>query len=103
MVCNRLEGICDDLGCLTVMSHVLNVCYTALFGKAAKTLGETMKSLFTLAIGTMTVLSSGFASQAQQYKQTNLVSSTSGIAPVTDPALVDPWGLSRASDLAVDF
>jgi uncharacterized protein (TIGR03118 family) len=56
-----------------------------------------MKSLLALAVGTMTVLSSGIASEAQQYKQTNLVSSASGVAPVTDNALVDPWGLSRAS------
>jgi len=59
-----------------------------------------MKSLFTLAVGATTVLSLGIASQAQQYKQTNLVSSSPGMAPVTDPALVDPWGLSRASNLA---
>jgi len=34
---------------------------------------------------------------AQHYKQTNLVSDTSGVAPVTDPQLVNPWGLSRSS------
>jgi hypothetical protein len=50
-----------------------------------------MKALCTLAVGVTTVLSLGITSQAQQYKQTNLVSSTSGIAPVTDVALVDPW------------
>src|SRR5258706_12224808 len=33
----------------------------------------------------------------QHYTQTNLVSSTSGIAPVTDPQLINPWGLSRSS------
>lgn len=59
-----------------------------------------MKSLLTLAVGVTTVLSLGTASQAQQYKQTNLVSSASGSAPITDSALVDPWGLARASDLA---
>jgi len=32
---------------------------------------------------------------AQQ--QTNLVSDTSGVAPVTDPQLINPWGLSRSS------
>src|SRR5207244_9226078 len=31
------------------------------------------------------------------YTQTNLVSDTSGVAPVTDPQLVNPWGLSRSS------
>jgi uncharacterized protein (TIGR03118 family) len=56
-----------------------------------------MKSLLSLAVGTMTALSLGIVSHAQQYNQTNLVSSTSGIAPVTDAALVDPWGLNRAS------
>jgi uncharacterized protein (TIGR03118 family) len=34
---------------------------------------------------------------AQHYKQTNLVSDTSGVAPVTDPQLINPWGLSRSS------
>jgi uncharacterized protein (TIGR03118 family) len=61
-----------------------------------------MKALCTLAVGVTTVLSLGVASQAQQYKQTNLVSSTSGIAPVTDPALVDPWGLTR-NDNPIDM
>ncbi len=40
----------------------------------------------------------GSAAQAQQhYKQTNLVSSQAGVAAVTDPNLVNPWGLSRSS------
>ena len=30
---------------------------------------------------------------AQQYQQTNLVSDVPGLAPVTDPNLVNPWGL----------
>ncbi len=34
---------------------------------------------------------------AQKYNQTNLVANTSGVALVTDPALVNPWGLSRSS------
>ena len=34
---------------------------------------------------------------AQHYKQTNLVSDIPGMAPVTDPNLVNPWGLSRSS------
>jgi uncharacterized protein (TIGR03118 family) len=34
---------------------------------------------------------------AQHYKQTNLVSDTSGVALVTDPQLINPWGLSRSS------
>ena len=34
---------------------------------------------------------------AQHYTQVNLVANTSGIAPVTDPHLVNPWGISRSS------
>lgn len=33
----------------------------------------------------------------QHYNQTNLVANTSGIAPVTDPDLINPWGISRSS------
>src|SRR5208282_2935454 len=35
--------------------------------------------------------------KAQHYTQTNLVSDQAGVAPVTDPNLVNPWGLSRSS------
>ena len=35
--------------------------------------------------------------QAQHYSQVNLVANASGVAPVTDPNLVNPWGLSRSS------
>jgi hypothetical protein len=48
-------------------------------------------------------LSLGVAAHAQQYNQTNLVSSTSGIAPVTDASLVDPLGTqSRIKQCLVD-
>jgi uncharacterized protein (TIGR03118 family) len=33
---------------------------------------------------------------AQHYKQTNLVSDLAGMAPVTDPNLKNPWGLTRS-------
>ena len=36
----------------------------------------------------------------QHYKQTNLVSNTAGVAPVTDPQLINAWGLSRGSGSA---
>ena len=57
-----------------------------------------MKSPLSLAVGTLTALSLGIAAHAQHYNQTNLVSSSAGIAPVTDPLLVDDWGLARASN-----
>jgi uncharacterized protein (TIGR03118 family) len=37
------------------------------------------------------------ASPSQHYKQTNLVSDMSGVAGVTDPNLVNSWGLARSS------
>ena len=39
----------------------------------------------------------GTACFGQLYNQTNLVSNTSGVAPVTDPDLINPWGMSRGS------
>ena len=35
--------------------------------------------------------------QAQHYKQTNLVSDIAGKAPTVDPNLKNPWGLTRSS------
>jgi uncharacterized protein (TIGR03118 family) len=37
------------------------------------------------------------AVEAQHYKQTNFVSDIMGMAPVTDPNLKNPWGLTRSS------
>src|SRR5262245_55159792 len=36
------------------------------------------------------------AASAQTYIQTNLVSDIPGLAPVTDPLLVNPWGIARS-------
>ncbi|MGA7832670.1 MAG: TIGR03118 family protein [Terracidiphilus sp.] len=48
--------------------------------------------------GTVIALSlAGAAAFGQHYTQTNLVSSETGVAPVTDPDLINPWGLSRGS------
>src|SRR5208282_4847481 len=35
--------------------------------------------------------------QAQHYKQTNLVSDIVGMAPTIDPNLKNPWGLTRSA------
>jgi uncharacterized protein (TIGR03118 family) len=59
-----------------------------------------MQALARLAVLTTLALVSASAAPiafAQHYTQVNLVSNTSGVAPVTDPNLVNPWGLSRAS------
>jgi uncharacterized protein (TIGR03118 family) len=57
-----------------------------------------MKTTFlSLATVASLALSFGSFACAQHYTQVNLVANTSGVAPVTDPNLVNPWGLSRAS------
>ena len=56
-----------------------------------------MKTFLSLATATSLLLSVGSLANAQHYTQVNLVANTSGIAPVTDPNLVNPWGLSRSS------
>lgn len=48
--------------------------------------------------GSMAVtLLMGAVSFGQHYNQTNLVSSVSGLAPVTDSGFINTWGLARAS------
>jgi uncharacterized protein (TIGR03118 family) len=56
-----------------------------------------MKTLMRLCASTACTLIISATGFAQHYTQTNLVSNTSGVAPVTDPQLINPWGLSRAS------
>jgi len=56
-----------------------------------------MKMLMRLCASTACALIMSATGFAQHYTQTNLVSNTSGVAPVTDPQLINPWGLSRAS------
>ena len=48
------------------------------------------------AITALTLIISA-ACFGQHYNQTNLVSNASGVAAVTDPQLINPWGLSRNS------
>jgi uncharacterized protein (TIGR03118 family) len=55
-----------------------------------------MKASLRLAAVTTLAVASASAF-AQNYTQVNLVANTSGIAPVTDPNLVNPWGISRMS------
>jgi uncharacterized protein (TIGR03118 family) len=56
-----------------------------------------MKMFLCLAGGASLALSAVPLASAQHYTQVNLVANTSGVAPVTDPHLVNPWGLSRSS------
>jgi uncharacterized protein (TIGR03118 family) len=57
-----------------------------------------MKTLLRLTARTALALSMmGAVSFGQHYNQTNLVSNTPGVAPVTDPVLINPWGMARSS------
>jgi len=56
-----------------------------------------MKMSLRFTAGALLVLTMQAVCFAQHYRQTILVSNTSGVAPVTDPQLVNPWGLSRSS------
>jgi uncharacterized protein (TIGR03118 family) len=56
-----------------------------------------MRKHLGLATAASLALSIGPFALAQHYTQTNLVANTSGVAPVTDPNLINPWGLSRSS------
>ncbi len=49
-------------------------------------------SVFALSLFLLPVVT-----QAQHYKQTNLVSDIQGMAPTFDPNLKNPWGLTRSS------
>ena len=59
-----------------------------------------MKMLVRFTAGAALGLAMSFVSLAQHYKQTDLVSNSSGTASVTDPQLINAWGLSRGSGSA---
>ncbi len=56
-----------------------------------------MKMSLRFTASAVLALIMGAACFGQHYTQTNLVSNASGVAPVTDPQLINPWGLSRMS------
>ncbi len=56
-----------------------------------------MKTLVRFATIAALTLIMGTVCFGQHYTQTNLVSNTSGVAPLTDPQLINPWGISRGS------
>jgi uncharacterized protein (TIGR03118 family) len=56
-----------------------------------------MKMSIRFAASAVLALITGAACFGQHYTQTNLVSSEAGVAPVTDPQLINPWGISRMS------
>ena len=54
-------------------------------------------SVVSTCLFSLSVVLSAQTTPAQHYKQTNLVADTPGTAPVTDPNLVNGWGISRGS------
>src|SRR6202047_4459701 len=56
-----------------------------------------MKMSLRLTVSAALALIMEAACFGQNYTQTNLVSNASGVAPVTDPQLINPWGISRGS------
>ena len=52
-------------------------------------------ALYSVAKAVSLALSVGSFAYAEHYTQMNLVANTSGVAPITDPNLVNPWGISR--------
>jgi len=50
-----------------------------------------MKMSLRFAASAVLTLIMGAACFGQHYTQTNLVSNTTGVAPVTDPQLINPW------------
>ena len=70
---------------------------TRVIGKLSRIKGDVQMKLFRFGAGATLALILGSSCFGQDYTQTNLVSNTAGVAPVTDPQLINPWGLSRAS------
>lgn len=57
---------------------------------------STMKSVKFLVVSVLSLFLLPVLTPAQHYKQTNLVSNITGMAPVHDPNLQNPWGLTRS-------
>jgi hypothetical protein len=56
-----------------------------------------MKMSRRFTAGAALALIMGGAGFGQRYTKTDLVSDTTGVAPVTDPQLRNPWSISRGS------
>ena len=62
-----------------------------------------MKTLMRLCARIACALIMSATGFAQHYSQTNLVSNTAGVAPVTDPELINPWGVYLNKKLSLSF
>jgi hypothetical protein len=66
------------------------------------TQGEIVTSFLSLAVSTMMALCRGIVAHAQQWNQTNLVSSNSGVAPVAEAQLLHVGLRSTLAGLKCD-
>src|SRR3984885_14958608 len=58
---------------------------------------RAVQSLKSLVLPILVFLALPAFTPAQHYQQTNLVSDISGMAPLTDPNLKNPWGITRSA------
>jgi uncharacterized protein (TIGR03118 family) len=85
--------------------HEIPASVPESFGQRGNTLSaglvytgdSEMKSFLSLATVASLAFFVGLNAEGQHYSQVNLVANASGVALVTDPHLVNPWGLSRSS------
>jgi uncharacterized protein (TIGR03118 family) len=64
-------------------------------GGVRMSFGRNILTQFTIVAAGLCLVPA--VTQAQHYKQTNLVSNIAGLAPVVDPNLRNPWGITRSS------
>lgn len=79
--------------------HASRTLLSAIVDRGCQPLARTRSPFSRLAVFTSLSVTLGLpgALHAQRYLQTNLVSDVPGLAPLTDPNLVNPWGLSRSA------
>src|SRR5215831_9965201 len=65
------------------------------------TTGVFARRLSLATVGLLLLATSLCAQQAQHYKQTNLVSDQPGVAALTDPNLVNAWGMSHGPNTPI--
>jgi uncharacterized protein (TIGR03118 family) len=70
--------------------------HTARFVSRARLMAMAIAVPASALIGAQQVLSAGAAPPPGTYSQTNLVSDVPGQAAVTDPHLVNPWGMASS-------
>jgi uncharacterized protein (TIGR03118 family) len=83
---------------LITVLFLVSTLITPLEKRFSKYKGDLqMKMSLRFTVSGVLALIMGAACFGQHYTQTNLVSNASGVAPVTDPQLINPWGISRGS------